>query len=592
MEIKIGIPVSPGIAIGTVHLLGSDDLRIAKRFIRKDEVRNELERWESSKEQARQEIESLLEGMRKVVKDEIALVFDTHIRILDDPSIQKEIVERIKVDRYSPEYAVSRTFRKIANTIRELEDSYFGQRVSDFIDVQRRLLKALSGSQADSLEKVEGEVVVIAYDLTPSQTASFARGQVLAFGTDQGGATSHTAILANALNIPAVVGLGDITQDLSGGETIIIDGSKGRVIVNPDPATHEKYQKRSEEYRNRERRLLESATGIADETADGVSITFLGNIEFEDETATALECGASGLGLYRTEFIFARHQNPSEEDHFQSIMKALNLLDGRPLTLRTLDFGADKFAEIVGLQGEENPFLGNRSLRLCLQRPEIFRVQLRAIYRASHFGDLRLMLPMVGSLDELYRAKTEIESVCEELSAEGIVFNPKVPIGIMIEVPSAALTADCLAKEVDFFSIGTNDLVQYTLAVDRNNPSVSHLYNHTHPAVLGLIQKVIDVSHEQKIPLSVCGEMAGDVELAILLLGMGVRTFSCNPSAIPGLKTAFHRITLAQAEEIAKKCFELKLIEEIDAYLDERLSELLGEDFGYASRRTSKITEA
>lgn len=579
MEIKIGTPVSPGIAIGVVQVLDSEEFRISKRFIRKDEVQDELARWEACKARARKEIEAVKQQVMGVVKDEVSLIFDTHVRILEDPSIDSEVRDRIKTDRYTAEYAVSRVFRKVINAIKALEDSYFGQRVSDFIDIQRRLLRALMGEQRTVTTKADYKSIIAAHDLTPSQTVGLARDQVVAFITDLGGATSHTAILANALGIPAVVGLGNITQEVAGGETIIVDGSRGRVIINPDEPTRKKYELLAVEYENREKEMVAAATTLADETADGTRISYLANIEFDEEVDSAMKSGAAGLGLFRTEFIFARHPKPTEEDHFQSIVRAITALGGKPLTVRTLDFGADKFRDEAGLAPEENPFLGNRSLRLCLAQPEMFRTQLRAILRASVLGDVRLMLPMVGSLEELRAAKTEIDLVRDELGTAGIAFKDKVPIGIMVEVPSAALIADQLAKECDFFSIGTNDLVQYTLAVDRNNPSVGHLYHHTHPAVLHLIQHVIDAGARNKIPVSVCGEMAADTQLAVLLLGMGLRVFSTAPSAIPALKTALSRITVEQAKGVASACMALSTVEDIDAKLATAVHAILGPEF-------------
>jgi len=584
MEIKTGIPVSPGVAIGTVYLLDSEEVRIVRHFIRKDEVQDELDRWERCREDAKAGIVNVRDQVRNVVQDEVSLIFDTHLRIIDDPAINAEIRDRIKTDRYSPEYAVSRAFRKVINAIRELDDSYFGQRISDFVDIQRRIMRSLTGKQADGLGSI-GEVpeggIIVAHDLTPSQTAGLVRKNIKGFATELGGSTSHTAILANALGIPAVVGIADLTSFVTGGEMIVVDGSSGRVIVSPDETTRTKYERRSEDYRNRERRILETASAIPSETADKAAFSLLANIEFEDEVKSAIEAGAQGLGLYRTEFIFSRHQRPTEENHFDALSRAIGALGGRPLVVRTLDFGADKFREEAGLDFEDNPFLGNRSIRLCLQQPQVFRTQLRAIMRASVLGDVRLMLPMISSLEELRLAKNEIEIVCEDLDRAGIAYRKDIPIGIMIEVPSAALIAESLAKESDFFSIGTNDLVQYTLAVDRNNPSVSHLYQNAHPAVLQLISRAVQAGAREGIPVSVCGEMAGDVAKAILLLGLGIRRFSTNPNAIPVLKTALNRITVEQAEELARECLAMSTSQEITPHIRSKMKAWLGADFGY-----------
>ncbi|MCK6439597.1 MAG: phosphoenolpyruvate--protein phosphotransferase [Planctomycetes bacterium] len=577
MEIKIGVPVSPGIAIATVYLLDAEEIGIPRRFIRKDEVPGELARYDEALRHAKSEIEDIRDQVQNAAKGEVSLIFDTHLRILEDPSINDEIRDRIRVDRYAPEYAVSRVFRKVTNAIKALEDSYFGQRVSDFQDIQRRLMRALTQVKTDAIDKSANMIAIVAHDLTPSQTASLDRNQVMAFATDQGGPTSHTAILANALGIPAVVGLTNITNEVSGGETIIIDGSRGRVIINPDEPTRKKYEALAEEYRSREERIALSATELESETADGKRIVFYANIEFDDEVKDALESGAAGIGLYRTEFIFARHPKPTEEDHYNTIVSSLKAAGNHPVTVRTLDFGADKFREGAGLEPEENPFLGKRSIRLCLQEPEVFRRQLRAILRASVFGKLKIMFPMIGSLKELRDAKAELDAAREELKEQGIAFEKNIPLGIMIEVPSAALIADQLAAECDFFSIGTNDLVQYTLAVDRNNPAVGHLYSHTHPAVLALIRNVIQVGATRKIGVSVCGEMGGNPHLAVLLLGMGLRIFSTAPTAIPMLKTVMSKITVAQAEKIADECLKLAGTQDIDQHLRGLVNAAIGE---------------
>lgn len=582
MEIKIGVPVSPGIAIATAQRLDADTTRIPRRFIRKDEVKEELEHWDRAKERARAEIEEIRNRVKAaLVKDEVALIFETHQRILDDPTLDNDIRERIRIDRYSAEHAVLKAFRKIINAIKELPDSFFGKRDSDFVDVQRRLIRALTGTASPDVvgSSPQGDkLVIVAHDLTPSQTATLSRELVAAFVTDLGGSTSHTAIIANALKIPAVVGLGTITNDLNGGETVIVDGARGRVIINPDEATRQKYEDMATAYREREARLVEAAETLKHETADGVPLTYLANIEFDDEVEGAMQLGASGLGLYRTEFLFARHRQPTEEHHYQSIVRTLKDLGDAPLVLRTLDLGADKFREEIGLDREENPFLGNRSIRLCLTDTRLFHTQLRAVLRASTLGDIRIMLPMVGSIEELRQAKAEIDFVKQQLKREGIPFDEDIKVGIMIEVPSAVMVADALADECDFFSIGTNDLVQYTLAVDRNNPSVGHLYQHTHPAVLHLIKMTIDAAARRNIPVTVCGEMAGDPLLAVLLLGLGLRSFSVAPSSLPMLKTTLTRVRATEAERIANEVLKLSTVDDINALLSDAVRAELGPD--------------
>jgi len=596
MQILGGIPVSPGIAIGTAEIFGADDdVRVTRRQVRKSEVTQEIERWETGKVRAKAEIEQIKQRVKNVVvQDEVSLIFDSHLRILDDPVLDQEIRTSIEQDRYSAEYAVSTHFRKLINNIKALDDTFFGQRISDFRDIQHRLMLSISGvarsgSGKETARKAKvgedgkprkvisaAKSVVVAHDLTPSETATFPRGQVLAFVTDLGGATSHTAILANALGIPAVVGMGSITSAVQPGDTIIVDGSRGRVIISPDPDTTAKYERMAQEIRESERSLIESAGSLESRLADGTPLTYLANIEFDDEVEPALKLGAQGLGLFRTEFIYARHAKPTEEDHYQSVVRAMDALGGRPMTVRTLDFGADKFRAEVEMGGEDNPFLGYRSLRMCLREPDMFKPQVRALLRASARGQMRIMLPMVGSLDELRDAKKIFDQVKNDLRASRTAFDENIKIGVMIEVPSAALMVEKIAAECDFLSIGTNDLVQYTLAVDRNNPNVSHLYHHTHPAVLQLIARTIAAADARKIPVSVCGEMAGDPRLALLLVGLGLRMFSTTPTAIPGLKTAMSKLTLARCQETAAACMEFGTTREIDVLLTKVLEEALG----------------
>lgn len=592
MQILGGIPVSPGIAIGAVELLGVDEIRVTRRQVRKSEIEGELERWETGKNRAKAEIEQIKQRVRNVVvQDEVSLIFDSHLRILDDPVLDQEIRTSIKQDQYSAEYAVSTHFRKLINNLKALEDDFFGQRISDFRDIQRRLMHSIMGLARPGLEttrmaKVGGDAkpkkvassksIVVAHDLTPSETVTFERGKVLAFVTDLGGATSHTAILANALGIPAVVGMGSITAAVQPGDTIIVDGSRGRVIISPDPDTKAKYERLAQEIRDSESALIESAGTIESRLSDGTEVTYLANIEFDDEVEPALKLGAQGLGLFRTEFIYARHAKPTEDDHYNSIIRAMTALGGRTMTVRTLDFGADKFRSEIEMEREDNPFLGYRSLRMCLREPDVFKPQVRALLRASAKGQMRIMLPMVGSMDELRDARKIFESVKEEFRSSRTPFDEAVKIGVMIEVPSAALMAERIAAECDFLSIGTNDLVQYTLAVDRNNPNVGHLYHHTHPAVLQLIARTIRAANDRGIPVSVCGEMAGEPRLALLLVGLGLRIFSTTPTAIPGLKTALSKLSLAKCEETAKACMEMDTTSEIDRLITRVLSDALG----------------
>jgi len=576
MEIKNGIPVSPGVAIAPAYVLDSESFRIPKRFIRKDEVDVELKRFALAREQAVAEVRDIRDSVHSIAKDEVGLIFDAHLRMLEDPMITREIPEKIKQKRYTPEYAVSRVFKKIIKPIKEIGDSYFGQRVNDFYDIQKRLLRNLLGQQAQNISKFARRVIIVAHDLTPSQTATLDKKNVAGFITDSGGPTSHTAILANALGIPAVVGLGTITADVSGGDVVIVDGQSGRVLVNPDDTTRAKYEAKGESYLEREKRLLDAAAKADRHTKDGAEINLYVNIELDDEIAHAVELGADGVGLFRTEFIYSKFgAHPTEEQHFEVYKQAHASLGGRVLTLRTMDFGGDKYASEVGLEHEDNPFLGCRSIRLSLREPQLLVTQVRAILRCATLGPTRMMLPMIGSIEELRAARQIIDGVKEDLKREGVAHRADVPLGMMVEVPSAAICIESFVPESDFFSIGTNDLVQYTLAVDRNNPYVANLFKHTNPAVLRLVQGVIQACVRAGKPVSVCGEMAGEVHFAMLLLGFGLRDFSVGPTSLPELRTLVSRVTVAEAEAFVVKAMALGVADEIHNLLEAEVARLL-----------------
>jgi phosphoenolpyruvate-protein phosphotransferase (PTS system enzyme I) len=583
MEIKNGIPVSPGVAIAPALVLDSESFRIPRRFIRKDEVEGELKRFDFARTRAFEEISTIRDSVHSVAKQEVGLIFDSHLRMLEDPLITKEIPEMIKAKRYTPEYAVSRVFKKIIKPIKEINDAYFIQRVNDFYDIQKRLLRNLLGQRAHDLSSLDRKVIVVAHDLTPSQTATLNKEMVAGFVTDVGGATSHTAILASALGIPAVVGLATISSDVSGGDTVIVDGKSGRVIVNPDDATRTKYEARSQGYLDREKRLAETAAKASRTTSDGTEVSLYANIEWDSEIELALRYGADGVGLFRTEFIYSQYgSHPTEEQHYEVYRRAHTKLEGRLLTLRTMDFGADKFASEVGLDHEENPFLGCRSIRLSLREPHLLITQLRAALRAALLGPTRIMLPMVGSLEEFMAARQIVDNTMRDLKREGIEFKDDVPVGMMVEVPSAALSIEHFIEHSDFFSIGTNDLVQYTLAVDRNNQYVANLFKHTNPAVLMLLHKVIRACVEAGKPVSVCGEMAGESRFAILLLGMGLRDFSVGATSLPELRTLLSRITLEEAEKLAVEALTMTAADEIGDLLENEVERLLpSEEFGY-----------
>jgi len=582
MEIRRGIPVAPGIAFGEAFLVDSEGYVIPERHIQAKQADAEIERLHHAVEDSKAEIDTLQDRVTSKLGPEVGEIFLGHLKLLEDEHLWNECVERIREKSFSPEYAVSRVLRRLIKAFRQINDDYFSHRVSDIYDIERRILRNLLGEKREQLNRLDHEVVVVAKDLTPSQTANLDTDKVRGFATDVGGRTSHTAIVARALGIPAVVGLETVSTDLSGGDPVIIDGNHGLVIINPDEQTLEEYRERDRSFHQFEANLVEELKDLPAVTTDGLEVQLYGNIEFPREIAASLYYGVEGIGLYRTEFLYiAAEKPPTEQDHFEAYSQALHELDGRPLVLRTVDLGADKFAVFNGEPVHEaNPILGCRSLRYCFRHLDLFKTQLRAILRASAFGKARVLFPLVTSVAELRQAKGIVEGVMADLDREGIPFDKDIPIGIMIEVPSAALMADVLAQECDFFSIGTNDLIQYALAVDRGNERVAHLYSPAHPAILRLIKMAVDAGAAHNVPVSLCGEMGGEFVYTILLIGLGITEFSVAPPAIvPEMKKIIRSISHEEARQIASSALELADSTELMEFLSNRTRDILPEAF-------------
>jgi phosphotransferase system enzyme I (PtsI) len=581
MEILKGIPVSPGVFIGEAFLLETEDLRIPRLQVPPEEVEGEIRRYDEAVAKVQVEIEAIRQQTEERVGGGLAGILSIQAQLLKDDSLRQQIVDRITKEQFSAEHAAATTLKGVAKRLAGLGDDIFAHRDSDIYDLQKRLLKALVGEHREDLSQIKGPVAVIAHDLGPSQTASLDRGIVKAFAIDVGGRTSHTAILARALEMPAVVGLESISTDISGGESVIIDGNRGIVVLRPDERTLARYQKLREEFESFERALIKEKD-LPAVTQDGREVHVMANIELPDEVQGAITHGAGGIGLYRTEFIYLTSGiMPDEATHFEAYRKSLAQLGGRPLVIRTLDLGADKIIPQHALH-ERNPFLGLRSIRVSMKYPETFRTQARAILRASGLGDVRLLLPMVTSVEELRWARRVLDETKQELKREGHTFNDKLLVGIMIEVPAAALTANTLAKEADFFSIGTNDLTQYTLAVDRGNELVANLYTPANPAVLTLITWTIEAARRNKIPIAMCGEMAGDPIFTTLLVGMGLTELSVAPPSIPEIKKIIRNVRHEDCVDIAARVSTMTEAHAIIDFLRERLAAILpgGEKFG------------
>jgi phosphotransferase system enzyme I (PtsI) len=576
MEIKRGIAVSPGVAIGPALVLDTESFRIPQRFVAGPRLAEESQRLEEALKAAAAEARQNQETVSTQLGPQYGAIFGAHALLIEDPALVREIERLMHEQAYTAEYAVSRVMRRHAKALESFDRGHFAGRAADLFDIEKGILRNLLGHRREQLQQLQEAVIVLAHDLTPSETASLDRRKVYAFATEAGGRASHTAIMAGALEIPAVVGLGKFLTDVSGGDLVVVDGNRGIVILNPDEETLERYKRTQSDLRTFESRL----TGLRElpaETRDGTRILLLGNIEFPQEAAHCADRGADGVGLYRTEFLYlGKHSDPTEAEHLDAYLTVLRSLGNKPVVIRTLDLGADKFATNTEfVSAERNPFLGLRSVRLCLRNLTLFKTQMRAILRASAFGDVRILFPMVSTVLELRQCKMILAEVKEDLEDEGIAFNKKLPVGTMIEVPSAAIMAEQMAREVSFFSIGTNDLIQYTLAADRTNESVATLYSPGDPAVLRLIEQVIRAAQKCELDVNVCGEMSGEPIYTMLLLGMGLRQLSVTPHNIPEIKNIIRLVSLAEAKQVAQEALCLETARDVNNYLREQTRRIL-----------------
>ena len=496
--------------------------------------------------------------------------------MLHDQRLQEELTNAVRERNWWPEYAVSRTLRRYAKVFQKL-DNHIAQRAHDIYDIEKSLLRNLLGQRRETLASISEPVVILAHNLTPSETANLDRRFVKGFATELGGPGSHTAIVAEGLEIPAVVGIGPFLADVSGGEPVILDGNQGVVILQPDEETIARYRLEAE-VAETVAASLGQLRDLPAETVDGVRIQIRGNIEFPEEVEQCTRRGSDGIGLYRTEFLYLTSQHePSEEDHYRAYCKVINALDGKPMVVRTLDLGSDKMLTEKSPEEERNPCLGLRSIRLSLRQLPMFRTQLRAILRASVHGDVRVMFPLVSTILELRQARLVLSDVMEDLAEHDIDFNPKLKIGIMVETPAAAMMLDAFIEEVDFVSVGTNDLIQYTLAVDRGNKDVADLYSACDPAVIRLLKRSLDVADDAGVTASVCGQMSGSVMYTQLLLGLGLRELSVPAASIPEIKQAVRSVSIADCQAVAKRVLEMNSARDVKAFLRDQKRRLLAE---------------
>jgi len=568
-----GIAASNGIVIGKAYVVKETKPELPQHDITPEQREAELERLDRARAVTRQQLEAIRADLAAKAGESEAAIFDAHLMLLDDPMLGEAVVAKINEGR-NAEMAVHQAGETFAGMFDAMDDEYMRGRAADVRDICTRWVNNLLGVETGSLGNMTEPAVVFAHDLAPSDTAQMDKTKVLAFVTEIGGRTSHSAIMARSLEIPAVVGVGDLST-VANGDTVIVDGNAGEVIVNPDPAVLAEYQERRRTLEERKEKLR-ALKDLPAQTPDGKTFVLAANIGTPDDVDSALAYGAEGVGLYRTEFLYMdRADMPTEQEQYQAYRKVLEAFGRLPVIIRTLDIGGDKELPYLKLDRELNPFLGNRAIRLCLSNPGLFKTQLRAILRAGVSGNPWIMLPMVATLDEVRRTKALLREVEAELEAEGIPFTRDYKLGIMIEIPSAAVQADHFAREVDFFSIGTNDLIQYTLAVDRMNEKVSYLYDPFNPAVLRLIEQVIQAGHRHGIFVGMCGEMAGEPLATPLLMAMGLDEFSMSASSIPQVKAVIRALDSARCRDLWQQAQQFTDGSQIRRLMEEALQDIL-----------------
>ena len=562
-----GTGASPGIALGKALVIEHSELVIEKKTI--ENIDEEIQKLESAVKVSKEELTKVKEKALDELGEHEAEIFEAHLLVLEDPELIGSAISKIRDEKVNADYALNEIKEIFVAMFESMDNEYMRERAADIKDVTNRVLRHILGIKVVDLAELDEEVVLIAHDLTPSDTATMNKNMVLGFLTDIGGRTSHTAIMARTLEIAAVVGLNDTTKKVKDGDYIVFNGDTGEVIVNPDEETKAKYASLKEEFEEY-RKSLELLKGQASITTDGRHVELAGNIGSPNDVEGLIKNDAEGVGLYRTEFLYMDKEDsfPTEEEQYEAYKAVLEGMNNKPIVIRTLDIGGDKELPYFEMEAEMNPFLGYRAIRLCLDRKDIFKTQLRALYRASVHGKLRIMFPMISSLEELLDAKEVIKEVLKELDAENIAYSNDVEVGMMIEIPSAAVISDVLAKHVDFFSIGTNDLIQYTCAVDRMNQKISHLYNQFNPAVLRLIKMVIDNAHKEGKWVGMCGESAGDQRMIPILLGFGLDEFSMSPISILPARKLITSLSYADMQKFADEVLAMGTAKEIKEYVD------------------------
>jgi len=585
----IGIGVSPGIAIGPVFCLEKRDFKVRRYVVPATETKEEIRRFRRAVAASASQLRRLNRKLARKMGKDHTYILDAHLMLLRDRMLIDEVVGMIRREQANSEWALQRAIDSFKSAFSKLEDPYLRERASDVEDIGSRILRNLLGEGEERVSGVPPGVIVVARDLSPTDTAQMVRQQVLGFATDVGGKTSHTAIMARSLEIPATVGLETVTRVAETGDAMILDGTTGEVFLNPVEETVAKYRELRRRYQRYEVELLK-LKDLPAETLDGYRVNLEANMELQEEVPSVLEHGAEGIGLYRTEFIYLnRADMPTEEEHFLICRRLAEAINPRPATIRTFDLGGDKFLSQVSMAKEMNPALGLRAIRFCLRESGIFKTQLAGILRASSYGRLRIMFPLISELTELRQAKEMLEEVKADLDRRGIPYDRKIQVGAMIETPSAALVADHLSDEVDFLSIGTNDLIQYALAIDRVNEHVAYLYRPFHPAVLRLIRNIVDVAHDRGIPVSMCGEMAGEPMYTLLLLGLGIDSLSMNALALPRVKKIVRASRLEDARQMARAIESFRTAYDIEEFVKKKMREKFPDDITEDGRQVCLI---
>ena len=582
--ILTGINASPGICIGKAYLVDIEGVDVVKKyFISEDDVQNEIKRFKSAVNKAKQQLLTIITNAPEELRDH-TYILETHKVLLKDKMLYGKTIETIKNEKVNAEWALKKVVSDVKSMFKNMSDSYLKERASDIVYVSDRIMRNLLGEETEKISDIAKRVILVANDLSPAEASQINLERIKGFVTDRGGKASHTSIIARTLEIPAVMGLGNATNIIKNDDLIIIDGTVGTVIIHPTEETLLEYGARSAKYEELKAAITRDSH-LQAETADGFQLKVMGNIELPEEVVSVIDYGGDGIGLYRTEFQYlSRPGLPNEYELFDKYKDVVEVIAPKPVTIRTLDINGDKAFSNNPDYVEANPALGLRAIRYCLKNPDVFRTQLRAILRAAAFGNVRILIPMISSYEEVLETKRILDEVADALDKEGTLFNRDVELGIMIEVPSAVIIADILAGEVDFFSLGTNDLIQYSLAIDRGNRHVAHLYHSLHPAIIRMIKQLADVARDKGIKLFMCGEMASDPINLPILLGLGIDELSMNPQSIPAVKSMIRALKVEDARAFMKDVFKQNTASGVEELIRETYGSILFEKV-YARRK-------